>query len=141
MSYATQQDLIDRFGSAELIELTDRDGQAPDAIDATVVARALTDADETIDGYLQAASIKLPLSSVPALVKRWAIDIARYFLHAQAPTETVRRNYEDALKALRDVAAGKIRLQVEGVDAEPSSNAVQVDAPERTFTRETLTEF
>ena len=50
MTYAVQQDMIDRFGEAELLEVADRDGDL--VIDAAVMADALSDADETINGYV-----------------------------------------------------------------------------------------
>lgn len=141
MTYAVQQDLVDRFGEQELIELTDRTNTPPSAVDATVVAKALGDADQLVDGYLAAAEIALPLSSVPDLVKAWACDIARYRLHAAAPTETVRKNYEDCLRQLRDVASGTIRLQVAGVEPAATGDTVQTEAPDRVFSRETLEDF
>jgi phage gp36-like protein len=138
MTYAVKQDLIDRFGSDELVQLTDRVTVPPTTINDTVVGKALTDADELINGYLAGAEIALPLASVPDLVKSLACQIARYFLHAQAPTETVRQNYQDALKSLRDIADGRIALQVGGEQAAAGTD-VQVSTPgDRIFTRETL---
>jgi phage gp36-like protein len=138
MTYAVKQDLVDRFGSEELVQLTDRTNLPASTIDDTVVAKALADADRTIDGYLAATDIALPLAQVPELVQTWACAIARYFLHANAPTETVRKNYEDALRALRDVAAGRIKLQVAGAPADTSDD-VQISTPgDRIFTRDTL---
>ena len=52
MTYALQQDLIDRFGESELIQLTDRTNVPPTDVDDVVVGRALADADGTIDGYI-----------------------------------------------------------------------------------------
>lgn len=142
MIYAEQQDLIDRFGRDELVQLTDRLNVPPADIDDAVVTRAIADAGETIDGYLQAAGIALPLSPAPELVKRWACDVARYFLHAQAPTELVRKNYEDALRGLRDVVDGRIRLQVGGAEPGQAAADVQVSTPgDRIFTRDTLADF
>lgn len=142
MGYATQQDMVDRFGREELMQLTDRIGQAPIEIDDAIVTARLADADETIDGYLQAAGLTLPLASVPALLTRWACDIARYFLHAQAATEQVRQNYDDAIKGLRDVVAGRIRLQVDGAEPERAGADVQVSTPtDRVFDRDTLADF
>lgn len=141
MTYAVKQDLIDRFGSDELIQLTDRTNLPPTTINDTIVGKALSDADQTIDGYLGATDIALPLSNVPELVRTWACAIARYFLHAQAPTETVRLNYTDALKALRDVADGRIKLQVAGVPSDSSADVQIVTPGDRIFTRETLEGF
>jgi hypothetical protein len=79
MAYATQQNLIDRFGERELIELTDRADPPTGAIDAAVVTKALADADGAINGYL-AVKYQLPISPVPVMFERFGCDIARYYL-------------------------------------------------------------
>ena len=66
MSYAAQSNLIERFGEAMLVALTDRAAVATGAVDAAVIARALIDTDAIIDGYL-ATRYLLPLSDVPQL--------------------------------------------------------------------------
>ncbi len=105
MTYAVQQDLVDRFGAESLAQLTDRDtGQV---IDADVLGRALSDADAEIDSYL-AARYGLPLASVPGILVRIAADIARYRLFADRATEAVRKRYEDAVRDLKLISAGTI---------------------------------
>lgn len=52
MTYATQQQLIDRYGAALLIALTSRDDDPVPTIDAAAVGRALNGADALIDDYL-----------------------------------------------------------------------------------------
>ena len=55
MRYATQKDMIDRFGEEDLITLTDRADRAKPPtgkIDAKVLNKALSDAADLIDGYL-----------------------------------------------------------------------------------------
>lgn len=139
MSYATQQDLVDRFGELELIQLSDRDGAA--AIDADVVAKALSDADELVDSYI-AARVALPLSTVPARLVRVAGDIARYYLHADAPTEQVRTAYKDAVAWLKDIGQGKATLGEDGTAAAaPVDATVQFTGDERAFTRSGLRDF
>lgn len=138
MTYATQQDLVDRFGEVELIQLTDRAAPPSGAIDATVVAKALGDADQVIDGYLAGADLALPLIDVPEIVKRWAADIARYFLHKDAPSETVRANYADAIRRLQDVAAGRIKLQVDGTAAAGADETVLIEGADRALSRASL---
>lgn len=138
MTYATQQDLIDRFGESEIEQVADRDGDS--AIDAAVTAAALGDADKLIDGYV-AGRYGLPLATVPPLIVALACDIARYKLHKDQPPETVRNNYQDALRQLRDIAAGTLKLDVAGVEPARSGDAILIDAPDREFTRDTLKGF
>ncbi len=130
-AYVSQAQLVDRFGDAMLRQLTSRTVPSG-AIDAAVVTRAITDAGATIDGYL-AGRYQLPLPSVPALLVPVASAIAIYLLHGQLTTEKIRLDYQDALKALSNIASGTIRLDVAG--AEPagnqSSGAPQTNAPAR----------
>jgi phage gp36-like protein len=134
--YATQQNLVDRFGEAEIKQIADRDGDG--AIDAGVVAKALADAEAEIDSYIGNV-YQLPLASVPARVVDLAQDLALYKLYASNPPEDVVRRYRDAIRFLEAVSAGKAVLP--GLDGAPPPSAgagVAVSAPERVFTRDTL---
>lgn len=113
MTYATQSDMVARFGLTELVQLTD------DADTGEIGARlavALSDANQVINGYASGI-YALPLSPVPDLVTRWACDIARYFLHRDAVPELVAQNYKDAKAGLKDVAKGDLTLECDGVEA------------------------
>ncbi|MCG3130181.1 MAG: hypothetical protein FLDDKLPJ_00930 [Phycisphaerae bacterium] len=143
MTYAAKQDLIDRYGNGEIVQLADRTNVPPTTIDDTIVNRALEDADATINGYL-AARYTLPLSSVPPLVKRLACEIARYHLYEEAAPERVQRAYEAAIKLLQDISKGvaSLGLDAAGTDPVPSTGGEPVFTDtERTFTRDTLADF
>lgn len=133
MPYAVKQDLIDRFGEDELIQLTDRSA-SPVAIDDTVLGKALSDADGVIDAHL-AGRYTLPLASVPKLLVRYAADIARYFLYEDRAGESVRRAYEDALAFLKRVSEGKASLGLDASNAavSPSSGGVEFNESRRDF--------
>jgi phage gp36-like protein len=140
VTYAVKQNLIDRFGVTELAQLTDRvDGET---IDDTVVARALEDADGLINGYLQ-SRYALPLASVPATIVAIACNIARYQLFEDHVTEIVRKRYEDAIAWLKDVAAGKVSLGLDGSgdETETESGTVDFDANDRVFNTTTLADY
>lgn len=140
MPYAVKQDMVTRFTQPELIQLTDREGAA-DAIDDEVLNRALADADAEIDGYL-VGRYTLPLATVPRILTGVACDIARYRLYDDRATEHVRQRYEDAVKLLRSVAEGKLTL---GLDANnqptPTTSGAQFTEPQRTFTRDSLSDY
>jgi len=107
MSYTTQADMTERFGADELAQRTNRaDGLT---IDATVLARALSDADAEIDGYL-ATRYALPLPSTPPVLNRLACDMARYRLYDDGVPETVRVRYQDAVSLLKRMASGEVQL-------------------------------
>ena len=107
MTYCTQQNLTDRYGSAELILLTNPDNPATTTINVTVLNKAIADATAEIDGYL---TNYLPLSPVPANFERIACDITRYHLYDDLATEQVRERYKNAIAYLTKVAEGKISI-------------------------------
>ncbi len=136
MPYATLQDLVDRFGYEQLAQLSDRD--AGITVDEVVVGRALADADAEIDGYL-VALYALPLASVPALLVRMACDIARYRLFGDRVTEQVRQLYTDAVRDLKAIASGAIKIDgVAPLAPSAASTAIKVSAPAPMFGRDTL---
>ncbi len=119
MPYATQQNMIDRFGNEELIELTDRNNTG--AIDATVLDQAIEDASGLVDGYLS-GRYTIPLVTVPPVIERIACDAARYFLYDDAVTDHVEKNYDNAIAYLIKAAAGKVDLGVDDAGAAPQTS-------------------
>lgn len=107
MPYASQQDMIDRFGESEMIQLTRGDT----AIDAAVLEEAQAQADSEIDGYLR-GRYALPLADVPELIKRCACDIVRWILFIGSIPEEVERRYKRAIELLQGVAKGEIVLNL-----------------------------
>lgn len=101
--YITRDDLIDRFGEREIANL-ERNINDPQAVQT-----AINDAVNVIDGYV-AASNALPLPIIPASVARTCAVLARYYLYKDKPTDRVRSDYEDAVRWLELVSAGKIKL-------------------------------
>jgi len=140
MTYATQQDLVDRFGGQEIAQLTDRTNGT--VIDATVVARALGDADAEIDGYL-ATRYVLPLTITPAVLVRLAADIARYRLFDDRTTEAVRQRYADAVQLLKSMASGLVKLDAGVTPLTVDSAAIPVLARsrQRTFSDALLDKY
>lgn len=137
MAYCTAQDMMDRFGEQELIQLTDRDGSSG-AIVQDVLDQAIADAAAEIDSYL-GARYELPLSNPPAVLTRIACDLARYQLHDHGIEEersvvVARRN--DAVQWLRRVSTGEVSLGVgSGADAPASSDTASIESDGRVFGR------
>jgi len=140
MSYATQQDLIDRFGQEELIELSDRADPPTGVIDATVMARALADADELINSYV-ARRYDLPLASTPPRLVQVAAHLARFNLYADEPMEIVKDNRAREVAFLKDIAAGRAVLDIAGAEPAPAGKTVLTAAPEKIFTSDSLEGF
>lgn len=140
MTYATAQDLIDRFGETELIELTDLSGSG--ALDATAIARALADADAEINGYL-AGKYSLPLSNTPPILIKFAGDIARYQLYDTRASEQVMQRYKDAIAFLKSVSNGTASLGIDEAGTAPVSEAggVQFKPAARVFNADKLSDY
>jgi phage gp36-like protein len=141
LTYATQAQLTDRYGARTLIALTDRAEVATGAIVTAVVDRALADTDAQIDGHL-AARYALPLTATPALIADIAQVIAIWKLHPYDPDPKIRRDYDDALRALRDIADGRVKLDLAGAEPEGSgSGGVRITDRERPLTETNLKGF
>ena len=141
MTYATLDDLADRFGIDVLLQLADRAVPPAGVVDADVVARALADTDAVIDASL-AVRYRLPLASVPAIVRDLALSIAIYKLHRYAPDPKIKDDYDQALKDLREIADGRKKLDVAGIEPATSGagGVVAIDR-ERPLTPESMIGF
>lgn len=134
MVYVTQADLVARFGEREILDIAY--DEATEGIDAERVSRACEDAEGEINGSLAAAGYHLPLSQVPSVVTAYGCDIARYRLYDDRATEQVTRRYDDAIKFLRGVARGDLRLGLPTAqqdDAQSSGEAMFVASGRRDF--------
>ena len=117
MAYATQDDLAERFGEAELAQVADMIGNGE--ADQTVVARALADADAEIDAAL-VGRYALPIATVPVLLTRIACDLARESLYADHPTEEVTNRAKRVRDLLKGIATGMMRLDLASAPQEQS---------------------
>jgi phage gp36-like protein len=100
--YASRSDLEDRYG---LDETAQRESMLPPG----AIERALADADAEIDAYV-GGRYTVPLSPVPTNIPRIACTLARYRVLASSTDEFARKDYEDAIRFLKDVQAGRVLL-------------------------------
>lgn len=114
MTYATQQNMIDRFGQQELIELTDHTNIG--VINTLVLASALADADAEINAYI-GSRYTLPLANVPPILVKFAADVARYQLYDTRASEQVKQRYDDAIKFFKALAIGTVSLGLNSLNA------------------------
>lgn len=105
--YCTLNDLIERFGETELIQLTDE--QNTGVLNTASVNQAIADASNEIDSYL-IGRYQLPLVEVPEFVKGYACDMARYRLWDDGALDQVSIRYRTAIKYWRDISTGALRL-------------------------------
>lgn len=120
MPYATLPDLLAAHSKQALIDLTDRADPPTGQIDTAAVDAAIAGAAAEVDSYL-GQRYAVPLAEpVPAAVADATLTIAWYRLHTdRASDPDLRIRYEDAVRWLRDVSAGRARLP----DVAPSSAA------------------
>ena len=161
--YATVDDLIDRFGEAEMIGLTDPDNTA---VQSARAQRKLDDAHALANGYVGMA-YRLPLAGcakpapqpgnpqavetvAPPLLTRLVCDIARYYLYDDKCTDEVLKRYEQAKQELLHISQGKATLACpwggvagDPLSADPQAGGCEVgySFPARQMTDETLRGF
>lgn len=132
--YATEAELSLYAGADELVRLSDRDGSG--TADAGVIDAALVDASSTIDSYI---ARWLPLSEVPAVLRRHCMAIAVYSLANNSETEDQRKRFEDAMQWLRDVSKGVASLGIPpAAEGGAASGVVQFSYADRAMTRTSL---
>lgn len=138
MAYCTQDDLLKLIPERELAELTTEAGETPDA---EVVEENIAKADAEIDAYL-AVRYQVPLAATPARVKALSADLALYHLYTRRSVmpEVRRQKYEDAVKFLKDVGAGRAEIiGADGVEAPGDAQEVtEISSSPRVFSREKM---
>lgn len=143
MAYATDADMLARFGFAQIVRVTDDTG-AYAAIDAARLQTRLDDAAAEIDSYI-AGRVALPLDPVPQILVRIACDIAWYHLLGDrgGDIEAARARYQDAIAFLRRVAAGEVALgdETPGAAAPATGGTPIHAAPPRKFRDDALRGF
>lgn len=144
--YITLAQLADRPGAKELAEVAtpaqspildaalfdailrgkasqDIDPETQQAVDAAMatIQSAVEDAAGLIDGYLELRGYVLPLDPAPRIAVFWARSIARYTLHkdriSNAATDSIVRDYEEAIGMLKLLSTGKLTLGAGDVTA------------------------
>ena len=141
MTYCNQQDLVDRYGETKLVQLTDKTNRPQTTIDATVVARAVTDASSLINSFL-GKRYQLPLTvDAPDVLVTYACQIAWFLLHGESAGKDhpVRMAYDDAKRWLERVANGLVIIEGAGEVVAPAGGGqIKTKGPERVFTRDRL---
>ena len=112
--YITRDDLIERFGEAEIMQLE------RSIKDANAINTAIEDACIEVDGYV-ARQYSLPLPVVTKSLKRAVATISRYYLWKDKASDKVQKDYDDTIAWLDKVANGQVYL-VFGLESGNSSN-------------------
>lgn len=121
--YATQANMVKRFGEQELIQLTDRAQPALEMIDADVLTAAMTRADALVDGYLR---VRYTVPVVPTLpeIAHAAESIARRYLYDDGAPDGVTDLYKEAIAWLTAVQGNKVQLDATLAPASTGTGAL-----------------
>lgn len=139
MAYCSIDDILRVIPEGELAELTTEVGTSPDT---DVVNEAVAKADALIDAYC-GRQYAVPFDPVPELVESLSVDIAVYrlYLRRRVVPDPARQRYEDALSFLKDVSTGKAVISADAATAASGSDVVQMEANDRVFTREAMSDL
>ena len=141
MSYATQAQMIARFGEEDLIRLTDRADPPLDVIDSNVLSAAQADAKAIIDSYV-ATRYTIPLVATPLLLTQIECDLAWFILQRGRPTDDATARNKTALSMLRDISMGKVSLGPDALNTIPAdAGGVLIAAAAPVFTPELLRDY
>jgi phage gp36-like protein len=162
MTYATAQDMLDRYGADEIAQRAFRHDDTVDvallrAIIAgtslsswnssqittgnNAVARintCLTDADKVVLGYVRARYGAQPTLTTSADLTRVCAELARFYLHDDPLREDSGTLPQSVKTWLADFAAGKVDLDV---PAATSDDLVEISFEEAIMTRTQLDGF
>lgn len=113
MAYATQADMTEMFGEAEMIRLTAPEGDLDGPVVPAKVDRALLDATDLVESYLR-RRYAVPLADpAPAAIRRACCILARFDLahgDQREPTEQMRLARKDTIAWLEALAEGRAEL-------------------------------
>lgn len=121
--YLSVDAFVGRIGAEEADQLVGSGLRDNRVLDIALVAAQLVHADGVIDGYVRARYPRR-FVVVPEVLAGIAHDIARYRLRAKggqqsAMSEAVQKQYDEAMRLLRDIAEGRLTLDVDGDDSQP----------------------
>ena len=136
MAYCTQADLVARMSEADLVRLTDHDGDG--SVDAAVVTAAISDADGHIDSYLQ-VKYTVPISPVPDVVRKRSVILTIYYLqlYRDSVTESMQKAFEAVNAWLKMAAKGDVALGISPAPTEsPGAGGVRYASQPRIFGRD-----
>lgn len=134
--YATLADMQATFQASDLVQLSDWDGTGE--LDQARIERAIAKAGTAIDGYVAAKYGDRSNLPIPALLREIACDMAFYYLHRAGVPEEVKDRFKSAEAKLRDIGAGKIKIDEGVIDAVPARPGAIHLAGRKRFTRDEL---
>lgn len=157
-NYITETDIESRMPTAEIVRLTDDEGDvgvittlaAAKTANSSIegrIAEAINDAEAMIDTYLR-DRYEVPVDPSNSTLEMLGVNLATWYLFARRAgelkiPESVQLKYDEAVKVLEKLAMGKLKL---GIEPQPTTSAGQPAKAEsvpttRQFTQSTLEDF
>ena len=136
MAYSISADIEKVLERHDIAQLTDDDtgGQSDEA----TITDSINDADSLIDSYL-GTRYTVPLTTIPAVVRRASATLAVYYLHARKPehlSDEVQQLYDQTVAWLKDISStGKADIPVATTTATDLTG--YFDADDRLFVGDT----
>ena len=130
--------MLARYSETELVQLTDDAGAG--VVDEDRVNRALAGAASIADGYI-ASKYQLPIDPVPDFIVDAVCAIARFRLYRETPPEGVKDAHNMAIKSLKDVASGSLKIDSGTEEQVIRPGAVLIEGADRIFSRDKLKGF
>lgn len=134
MDYCSVDDLLGQVPREKLIDLSndaepETDASGDPVLNLSTINLAIANAGSEIEGYIS-TRYPVPLSSVPPIIKKLAVDIAVYNLFSRKwavdEDDNLARRYKNAVVLLQRIAEGKVLLGV-------SENNILYSAPIKSF--------
>lgn len=143
MPYCVLNDIVNAIPEENLIQLTDDAGLG--VIDNVKINDAISYAGQLIDGYLR-GRYPVPLSPVPELIKRLAVDLAVFYLYSRRfeleMPETMIERRRECIKLLEHIQQGKVLLGVETPNSPGQGYYKTSKEPsDRVFSQDVLNQF
>ncbi len=141
MAYCTKNDLPISLALAR--EYVTDTGSETDAEKDARIAAIIDQAQSEVDGYV-GVQHGIPLDPVPKVIRDVTARIAVYRLaYRKGKTDAYQRDYDEAIRFLRDVSTGKATLGPEtgGEQEAAREDGGSVQVNDRVFTRDKLSGF
>ena len=141
MAYCEKSDILGQISEDQLINLTD--DKKTGAVDETIIAQAIAEADAEIDGWV-GKRYSVPLFPVPAMAKKISTDFAvcNIYKRRRGLPEDRKLIYDNDIAFLKAVSKGDATLGVDDPTGSPQDgNAVVLATSTRLFNRDNLKGF
>jgi phage gp36-like protein len=135
MRYCSPDDIGKAMPERTLIQLSNDDAAAQTP-DVCVIADAVRQAEELIDGYLR-GRYNLPLDPVPTVLRDAAVNLARHWLYQRRPEgalpDAVKDSRKDTLKLLESIRDGVVTLGLPTGQASAEPGEIRVRSRRQQF--------